>query len=74
MKIITNIIKGILFYTTLIYWILAVITADSYTSIGILIVFGVGFTLIYLCKTFLTLKDITKLIGSDIKDIENETI
>ena len=74
MKTIINIIKGILLYATLIYWILAVITADSYTSIGILIVFGIGFTLICLCKTFLTLKDIAKLTGSDIKDIENETI
>lgn len=61
-------------YSTLIYWILAICLADSFTFIGIVIVFGIGFTLIYICKTFITLKDVAILTGNDPKEIENETI
>lgn len=74
MKILTLIIKGILMYSTLIYWILAICLADSFTSNGILIVFGIGFASIYICKTFITLKDVAILTCSDPKEIENETI
>lgn len=74
MKTFSLIIKGILLYFTLIYWIFAVCLADSFTSIGILIVFGIGFALIYICKTFITLKDIAVLTGNDPKEIENETV
>ena len=74
MRIIAYIIKGILMYSTLIYWILAICLADSFTFIGIVIVFGIGFTLIYICKTFITLKDVAILTGNDPKEIENETI
>ena len=73
MKTIIYIIKGILIYSTLIYWIFAICLADSFTSIGILIVFGVGFALIYICKTFITLEDVAILTGNP-KEIENETV
>lgn len=55
------IIKGILLYFTLIYWILMICLADSFTSIGILIVFGVGFSLIFLCKDIISKEDLIKL-------------
>lgn len=74
MRIIAYIIKGILMYSTLIYWILAICLADSFTSNGILIVFGIGFALIYICKTFITLEDAAILTGNDPKEIENETV
>lgn len=74
MRIIAYIIKGILMYSTLIYWILAICLADSFTSNEILIVFGVGFVLICICKTFITLKDVAILTGNDPKEIENETV
>lgn len=74
MKTIVYIIKGILMYSTLIYWILAICLTDSFTSIAIIIVFGMGFALIYICKTFITLKDIAVLTGNDPKEIENETV
>lgn len=57
-------------YSTLIYWIFAMCLADSFTSTGILIVFGIGFALIYICKTFITQKDIAILTGNDPKEIE----
>lgn len=74
MRIIAYIIKGILMYSTLIYWILVICLADSFTSNGILIVFGIGFALIYICKTFITLEDVAILTGNDPKEIENETV
>lgn len=55
------IIKGILLYFTLIYWILMICLADSFTSIGILIVFGVGFSLIFICKDVISKDDLIKL-------------
>lgn len=74
MKILTLIVKGILMYVTLIYWILAICLADSCTFNGLMIIFGIGFALIYICKTFITLKDVAILTCSDPKEIENETI
>ena len=68
------IIKGILMYSTLMYWILIICLADSFTSVGILIVFGMGCALVYICKTFLTLKDIAILTGNDPKKDKNETV
>lgn len=61
MKTFSLIIKGILLYFTLIYWILMICLADSFTSIGILIVFGVGFSLIFLCKDIISKEDLIKL-------------
>lgn len=74
MKTFSLVIKGILMYSTLIYWILAICLADSFTSIAIIIVFGMGFALIYICKTFITLKDIAILTGNDPKKDKNETV
>lgn len=61
MKTFSLIIKGILLYFTLIYWIIMVCLADSFTSIGILIVFGIGFCLIFLCKDIISKEDLIKL-------------
>lgn len=55
------IIKGILLYFTLIYWILMICLADSFTSIGILIVFGIGFSLIFICKDVISKEDLIKI-------------
>lgn len=74
MRIIAHIIKGILMYSTLIYWILAICLTDSCTFNGLMIIFGIGFALIYICKTFITLKDVAILTCSDPKKIKNETI
>lgn len=69
MKTIVYIIKGILMYSTLIYWILAICLADSFTVTGILIVFGVGFAMIFICKYTLTLEDVAILTGNDSKEL-----
>ena len=69
MRIIAYIIKGILMYSTLIYWILAICLADSFTFTGILIVFGVGFAMIFICKYALTLEDVAILTGNDSKKL-----
>lgn len=61
MKIFLLVIKGILLYFTLIYWILIVCLADSFTSVGILIVFGIGFCLIFLCREIISKEDLMKL-------------
>lgn len=61
MKTFLLIIKGILLYFTLIYWILMICLADSFTSIGILIVFGVGFCLIFLCGKIISKEDLIKI-------------
>ena len=61
MKIFLLVIKGILLYFTLIYWILIVCLADSFTSVGILIVFGIGFCLIFLCREMISKEDLMKL-------------
>ena len=67
------IIKGILLYFTLIYWILMICLADSFTSIGILIVFGVGFSLIFICKDVISKDDLIKLTRITKEDL-NETV
>lgn len=64
------IIKGILLYFTLIYWILMICLADSFTSIGILIVFGVGFSLIFLCKDIISKEDLIKLTKITKEDLD----
>ena len=61
MKTFSFVIKGILLYFTLIYWILMICLADSFTSVGILIVFGVGFSLIFICKDVISKDDLIKL-------------
>lgn len=67
------IIKGILLYFTLIYWILMICLADSFTSIGILIVFGVGFSLIFLCKDIISKEDLIKITRITKEDLD-ETV
>lgn len=61
MKTFSLVIKGILLYFTLIYWIIIICLADSFTSIGILIVFGIGFCLIFICKDVISKDDLIKL-------------
>ena len=73
MKTFLFIIKGILLYFTLIYWILMICLADSFTSIGILIVFGVGFSLIVICKDVISKDDLIKLTRITKEDLD-ETV
>lgn len=73
MKTFLLIIKGVLLYFTLIYWILMICLADSFTSIGILIVFGVGFCLIFICKDVISKDDLIKLTRITKEDL-NETV
>ena len=73
MKTLSLVIKGILLYFTLIYWILMICLADSFTSIGILIVFGVGFSLIFICKDVISKDDLIKLTRITKEDL-NETV
>ena len=47
--------------------------ADSFTSIGILIVFGVGFSLIFICKDVISKDDLIKLLKINPKDLD-ETV
>lgn len=73
MKTFSLIIKGVLLYSTLIYWILMVCLADSFTSIGILIVFGIGFCLIFLCRDIISKEDLIKLTRITKEDLD-ETV
>ena len=73
MKTFLLIIKGILLYFTLIYWILMICLADSFTSVGILIVFGVGFSLIFICKDVISKEDLIKLTRITKEDLD-ETV
>ena len=73
MKTFLLIIKKILLYFTLIYWILMICLADSFTSVGILIVFGVGFSLIFICKDVISKDDLIKLLKINPKDLD-ETV
>ena len=73
MKTFSLIIKGILLYFTLIYWILMICLADSFTSVGILIVFGVGFSLIFICKDVISKDDLIKLTRITKEDLD-ETV
>lgn len=74
MKTFSLVIKGILLYFTLIYWVLIIALADSLNTIQILIVFGVGFAMIFICKYTLTLEDVAILTGNDPKKDKNETV
>ena len=69
MKTFLLVIKGVLMYLTLIYWVLIIALADSLNTIQILIVFGVGFAMIFICKYTLTLEDIAILTGNDSKKL-----
>ena len=73
MKTFLFIIKGILLYFTLIYWIFMICLADSFTSIGILIVFGIGFCLILLCRKIISKEDLIKITRITKEDLD-ETV
>lgn len=74
MKTFLLVIKGILLYFTLIYWVLIIALADNFDTIQILIVFGVGFAVILICKYTLTLEDVAILTRNDPKELQDETI
>lgn len=74
MKTFSLVIKGILMYSTLIYWVLIIALADNFNTIQILIVFGVGFAMIFICKYTLTLEDVAILTRNDPKELQDETI
>ena len=67
------IIKGILLYFTLIYWLFFLVTADSYRIIPLIIIYGVGFGLIFLCKDIISKEDLIKLLKINPKDLD-ETV
>ena len=73
MKTFLFIIKGILLYFTLIYWLFFLITADSYRIIPLLIIYGVGFSLIFICKDVISKDDLIKLLKINPKDLD-ETV
>ena len=73
MKTFLLIIKGILLYFTLIYWLFFLITADSYRRIPLLIIYGVGFSFIFLCKDIISKEDLVKLLKINPKDLD-ETV
>ena len=73
MKTFSFIIKGILLYFTLIYWLFFLITADSYRIIPLLIIYGVGFSLIFICKDVISKDDLIKLLKINPKDLD-ETV
>ena len=73
MKTFSLIIKGILLYFTLIYWLFFLISADSYNIIPLLIIYGVGFCLILLCKDVISKEDLIKLLKINPKDLD-ETV
>lgn len=73
MKTFSLIIKGILLYFTLIYWLFFLVTADSYNIIPLLIIYGVGFCLILLCKDIISKEDLITLLRANPKDLD-ETV
>ena len=73
MKTFLLIIKGILLYFTLIYWLFFLVTADSYRIIPLIIIYGVGFSLIFLCKDIISKEDLVKLLKINPKDLD-ETV
>ena len=73
MKTFSFVIKGILLYFTLIYWLFFLITADSYRIIPLLIIYGVGFSLIFICKDVISKEDLVKLLKINPKDLD-ETV
>ena len=74
MKTFLLVIKGILMYSTLIYWVLVIALTDNFDATQTLIVFGVGFAVILICKYTLTLEDVAILTGNDPKELQDETI
>lgn len=74
MKIIRLVIKGTLMYLTLIYWVLIIALADNFDATQTLLVFGVGFAMIFICKYTLTLEDVAILTGNDPKELQDETV
>lgn len=73
MKTFSLIIKGILLYFTLIYWLFFLATADSYNIIPLLIIYGVGFCLIFFCKDIISKEDLIKLTKITKEDLD-ETV
>lgn len=73
MKTFSLVIKGILLYFTLIYWLFFLVTADSYNIIPLLIIYGVGFCLMLLCKDIISKEDLITLLKANPKDL-NETV
>ena len=73
MKTFSFVIKGILLYFTLIYWLFFLVTADSYRIIPLLIIYGVGFSLIFICKDVISKEDLIKLLKINPKDLD-ETV
>lgn len=73
MKTFLLIIKGVLLYFTLIYWLFFLITADSYRIIPLIIIYGVGFSLIFLCKNIISKEDLIKLLKINSKQLD-ETV
>ena len=73
MKTFSFVIKGILLYFTLIYWLFFLITADSYRIIPLLIIYGVGFSLIFICKDVISKEDLIKILKISPKDLD-ETV
>lgn len=73
MKTFSLIIKGVLLYSTLIYWLFFLITADSYRIIPLIIIYGVGFSLIFLCKESISKEDLIKLTRITKEDLD-ETV
>lgn len=73
MKTFLLIVKGILLYFTFIYWLFFLITADSYRIIPLIIIYGVGFSLIFLCKDIISKEDLIKLLKINPKDLD-ETV
>ena len=73
MKTLSLVIKGILLYFTLIYWLFFLVTADSYRIIPLIIIYGGGFTLIFICRNVISKDDLIKLLKINPKDLD-ETV
>lgn len=73
MKTFLLVIKGILMYSTLIYWVLVIALTDNFDATQTLIVFGVGFCLIFTCKDIISKEDLMKLTRITKEDLD-ETV
>lgn len=73
MKTFSLVIKGILLYLTLIYWLFFLVTADSYNIIPLLIIYGVGLGLAFICKCNISEKELIKLTRITKEDLD-ETV
>lgn len=73
MKTIILIIKAILMYGTLIYWILLITGADSLMEQDILITsFAIGIALIFICKILITKDDFLKITFTTKEEYEED--